>query len=172
MSSTNCREIEARLACFTDAAGASRTIVSHSLYDADGRIVATYYTDEGSVDALDTSTGTVISGACALGSGTTTVEFPDPEPRTASFSSQLTTGGNNGTVPANTYSITVFNDSNDTIQVSVGGDVQIIPRRSSHNWFRDFETEQPFTAGAATVTALSGTLNANERVIFNFKEIS
>lgn len=114
--------------------------------------------------------------------GATYQAFPDPianisvgvcpvATRTASFSSEMTLGGADGTVPANTYAITAFNDTNDTIQVAIGADVQIIPRRSSYSWSRDYETEQPFAAGPAVVTTLSGTTQADERVIFNYKEI-
>ena len=108
--------------------------------------------------------------------GDITISTPAPDPRPASFSGELLTvdaSGNvpDGTIPANTYSVTVFNDTCVTIRVDIGGDFQIVPPGASHNFWRDFDREQPFAAGPAAVTEVGGNAVEGEYVIFDYKRI-
>ena len=65
----DCKELTTAMVCYTPAAGLPQTLVAHYEYrqDAAGNTVlhATRYTDAAGV-VIDTSTGTVAAGACAL----------------------------------------------------------------------------------------------------------
>lgn len=91
--------------------------------------------------------------------------------RTARFFTQNLTGLTVPVIPANTYSITVFNDTGAAVLLAIGTDQQIIPSGGTHNFAREYETETPFT-GAVSVTAVSGTVTPADSIIYNYKTMS
>lgn len=62
---SSCRIVDKETACFTDALGVPATVYANSVYDANGAVIAMYYTDTAGV-VVDTSVGTVSAGSCAV----------------------------------------------------------------------------------------------------------
>lgn len=62
---TNCRDETVSISCYTDALGVSTSVFANHIYDANGQLIALYYTDAAGV-TLDTSAGTVNAGECPV----------------------------------------------------------------------------------------------------------
>lgn len=62
---SNCRLVEKEIACFTDAAGVPVSVFANTVYDANGALIALYYSDEAGA-VVDTSAGTVSAGQCPV----------------------------------------------------------------------------------------------------------
>lgn len=62
---SSCRIVEKEVACFTDAAGLPASVFANTVYDANGAVIALYYTDAAGA-VVDTSVGTVSAGACPV----------------------------------------------------------------------------------------------------------
>lgn len=61
----SCTDVETQLACFVDNTGTPKTVEFNTVYNSNGSVKAAYYLDEtGTV--VDTSSGTVTLGACAV----------------------------------------------------------------------------------------------------------
>lgn len=60
-----CRIVEKETACFTDDNGVPSSVYANTVYDANGAVIAMYYTNTSGV-VVDTSVGTVSAGACAV----------------------------------------------------------------------------------------------------------
>ena len=63
---SSCSKVEKVPACFVDAAGVPQSVFAHTVYDKDGAAVALYYTNPADNAVVDTSVGTVSSGACPV----------------------------------------------------------------------------------------------------------
>lgn len=61
----NCRIVEKETACFTDDAGVPSSVYANTVYDANGAVIAMYYTDTAGA-VVDTSVGSVAAGACPV----------------------------------------------------------------------------------------------------------
>lgn len=61
----SCRSTEKVVSCFTDATGVPSSVFANTVYDSNGAIIALYFTDTSGV-VIDTSTGTVVAGACPV----------------------------------------------------------------------------------------------------------
>lgn len=62
---SSCRTVDKEIACFTDGAGVPASVFANTVYDANGAIIAMYYTDAAGA-VVDTSVGTVTAGACPV----------------------------------------------------------------------------------------------------------
>lgn len=60
-----CRTVDKEIACFTDALGVPASVFANTVYDANGAVIALYYTDTAGV-VVDTSVGTVSAGSCPV----------------------------------------------------------------------------------------------------------
>jgi hypothetical protein len=63
----SCRIVDKEIACYTVTGGAPTSVFANSVYDANGVLIALYYTDPAGA-VVDTSAGTVVAGSCPVAS--------------------------------------------------------------------------------------------------------